>query len=84
MRHFASRLQVDKTYLNFYFNGIFTADGIRYHVSVIDKDRKTHIFHLVRNEKRWTLAGGENCPDWIVKMEGTLNDEIQKHVKGSI
>lgn len=81
MQHFVSRLNTHQGYLNFYFNLIYTADDERYHVSTVTRERKTLIFHLVKDRLRWKLAEPETYPNWIVVMEQEFSDEIRKHKK---
>jgi hypothetical protein len=84
MPHFTKRLEVEKTFLNFYFNRIYTADGQRYYISVIGKDKKTYTFHMVEQGPAWKLLNPGNCPDWIVAVEKEISEHIKSHLAHKI
>ena len=75
--HFSARIKTSQGYLNFYFNRIFSADGVRYHVSVLGKDKKSLMFNMEEKQGRWYLANPSNCPDWLVNVEPRLSDKIE-------
>jgi hypothetical protein len=65
MPHFIKRLEVDKRFLNSYFNRIYTTDGIRYLISVVGKDKKTNMFHIVDKDGEWKILNPEYCPNGL-------------------
>ena len=81
MPYFTSKLKTPLGILNFYFNRIFTAEGIRYHVSVIDHERKAHSFNMEETGEVWKLVNGSNCPDWITILEKEIEQAILKHLE---
>ena len=76
--HFSARIKTSQGYLTFYFNRIFTADGVRYHVSVLGNNKKSLMFNMEEKEGRWYLVNPSNCPDWLVNVEPLLSDKIEK------
>jgi hypothetical protein len=80
MTHFTKRIQTSKGHLSFFFNRLFTADGLRYHVSVVDNNRKAIMFNMEQSEGRWYFVNPANCPDWLVNIEPLLSDCIIEHL----
>lgn len=81
MQHFTRRIKVIDSFLGFYFNRLFTKDGLRYHISVIGKDKKTYIFYMDQGEGgSWHLVDRKKCPHWIVESEGLLSEAIKDHL----
>lgn len=80
MPHFTKRIEVDKAYLSFYFNRIFTADGTCFHISVVDKERKTQAFNMIKKDGVWVLSNPDNCPSWIKELEKEFSRLILEHV----
>jgi hypothetical protein len=80
MSHFVKRMETQQGFLNFYFNRIYTADGPRYHVSVIDRHRKSHIFHMVELRDEYYLLNKKSCPHWIATMESKFEEAILQHL----
>jgi hypothetical protein len=80
MQHFTKRITIGQSFLNFYFNKIFTVEGIRYHVSVVGTDKKAYSFNMELKENDWVLSNPRNCPSWITDLEKefsqTINDNI--------
>jgi hypothetical protein len=56
---------------------IYTAEGIRYHISVVDKDRKAYSFKMKEGQGRWVLANRKICPYWILQLESQISDIIK-------
>lgn len=57
----------------FFFNRIFTAGGIRFHVSVIDKTGALCHFDMIENGRKWRIVNAPQPPEWIMKLENTLD-----------
>jgi len=76
LSHFTKKIKTDQGFLNFYINKLSTADGTRYHISVIDKSHKANIFQMKEEGKKWILVNPSNCPEWILKIERELSDFI--------
>jgi hypothetical protein len=79
MPQFSKRFSTKWGISNFYFNGIFTVEGLRYHISTIDKDRKAIMFYMEPNENKWQVVDRENYPDWILILEEELSEAIKKN-----
>ena len=77
MQYFTKRIEVDRRFYGFYFNKIYTAEGIRYHISVVDKDRKAYSFKMKEEQGRWVLVNKGNCPEWIAQIEDQLSAIIK-------
>ncbi len=76
MPHFSRRLETEQGHLSFYFNRIVTAEGTRYHVSVIGRDHKAYTFFMQERGSNWVMTDTDVCPPWIVAMEKTFEKEI--------
>jgi hypothetical protein len=74
--HFTSTIRTKEGNLNFYFNKIFTAQGVRYHVSVIPRDNKMITFRMMKENNRWYIDNPKGCPEWIISLEPVINDVI--------
>ena len=79
MQHFTKQIKTDWGLFTFYFNRIYTVDGIRYHVSFNDKNRKVIIFHMQLQSGVWKFANSENFPEWLQKLETQISDIIQQN-----
>jgi hypothetical protein len=60
----------------FFFNRIYTASGIRIHVSVEDGGGQFCHFDMAESSGKWRIVNGPQPPDWIMKLEARLNDVI--------
>ena len=76
MQHFFKHLEYYKTYLNFYFNRIFTVEGDRFHISVVGTDKKAYSFLMQQKGISWHIVNPDNCPAWIVELEEKLSHTI--------
>ena len=66
----------DEIYVEFLFNRIQTAKGIRYHVSVVSKWKEFFHFTMVEKNNSWKIMTPPNQPDWIMHLEDQLSNEI--------
>lgn len=82
MQHFTKRIEVEGHFYSFYFNRIFTVEGIRYHVSVVDKNRKAHSFNMKEQEGKWVIVNQRKHVGWIVKLEPKLSEIIIENQSG--
>jgi hypothetical protein len=76
MSHFVKRLLSDQGNLSFYFNRIFTAEGTRYHISAVDRNRRPLSFAMEEKNGTWWFVNTDNCPSWLIKLEKKLSDAI--------
>lgn len=79
MQHFTEKIRTEHGLLNFYFNRIFTINGTRFHVSVIDPQRKAHIFYLYKENFSWKILNIQDCPIWIAELETDLSATISNY-----
>ena len=81
MPYFTRIMKADEGNLTFYFNRIYTVEGVRYHVSVLDKFRKAVIFQMEEKDKdNWSLINAADIPNWIQKIEKELKETVLDHV----
>jgi hypothetical protein len=67
--NFTKRVETQYGFVNFYFNRIYTVDGIRYHISCKDKKGKTYEFQLFEMLGQWIFTNNSKCPLWIKALE---------------
>lgn len=60
----------------FFFNRIYTANGIYFHVSVMDKFNRFLHFTLSEVRGRWKIANAPQPPEWITNIEIELGNAI--------
>jgi hypothetical protein len=80
MSHFLKRIETSQGYLNFYINSIYTPDGVRFHISVIDKTGKANTFYAYSKDDRWLILEIEKQPNWIQEVAIKLEKAIFKHL----
>jgi hypothetical protein len=76
VEHFTRTIRTQEGNLNFYFNRIFTAQGFRYHVSVLLKNKNIIAFRMQKENNRWYIDNPKDCPEWIVSLEPLFSDVI--------
>ena len=81
MPHFTKRIHSSLGDYNYYFNRIYTATGMRYHVSVIDKDKKVHMCLMEKKEGIWQLLDPEKCEELFILVEQELQKAIIQHLQ---
>lgn len=79
--HFANTIETRHGRLNFYYNKIYTANGERFHISFVEKN-KTSSLLMKENEQIWSIINRENCPDWIIELEPKFRTIIALHSAG--
>ena len=77
MSEFSHRFKTDWGVFTFYFNGIFTVEGIRYHISTIDRDRKVIMFYMELIENNWKIVNPGNYPSWVLELQTKFSDAIK-------
>ena len=82
MSHFEKKIRTPQGSLNFYLNRIYTTEGLRYHVSVTDYNRKAHSFNMEEKNGEWQLVNSSTCPEWIVEIEKDIEKVILEHLSG--
>lgn len=76
--YFTKRIQTHNGFINFYFNRVYTAEGIRYHISCLDPRRKAHAFNMVEMLGQWIVSYNSKCPVWIKGLEDELEQAIRE------
>ena len=66
-------------YIKFYFNRIHSVEGIRYHISCMDRRRKVYTFHMVEMLGQWIITPNSKSPIWIKSLE----QEFEKAIRDS-
>jgi len=79
MPHFTKRIQTDFGNPEFIFDRLFTGGGVRYHVVVLNENRKTAIFSMEVENGRWHIVYTPQTPEWILQLETELSDAIVNH-----
>jgi hypothetical protein len=80
MPHFEKMLDTGQGMTRFYFNRIFAADGLRYHVSFLDKEKKVHMFLMQESAEGWSLLDREKSTELIQKLEPKVKHAIVEHL----
>ena len=81
MPHFSKRITSKEGDLNFYFNRIYTATGMRYHISVVDKNKKTHMCLMEKINEHWQIVDRNNCDELFLGTEPELRKAIVRHLQ---
>ncbi len=79
MPHFTKHIVTSIGRLEFFFNRIYTVNGIRYHVSVKDNKRLTHAFYMETKNSNWQIVKVPAPPDWVLEVESQLAGTIENH-----
>ena len=83
MPHFTKLLHTKEGNVIFYFNRIYTVEGTRYHVSVMDTTRHSFAFNMQENRGTWKMVNTGSCPEWIIKLEPEISNAIIEHIAES-
>jgi len=76
VEHFTRTIQTREGNLNFYFNRIFTAHGVRYHVSAASRNGRMVAFKMKEENNRWFIDNPKDCPEWVISLEQELSEVI--------
>lgn len=60
----------------FFFNRIYTASGIHFHVSVVDKLGQFCHFTMAESKGKWRIVNAPQPPVWITEVEAALDSII--------
>ena len=71
-------------YPEFFFNKIHTATGLRYHVSVKDKENNPYFFDMEEKEGKWKIIDAPKVPDWIMNIEQKLENAIFENIVNNL
>jgi hypothetical protein len=77
MQNFSKRIPIEKGFSpEFFFNRMYTVNGISYHVSVVDRYRQSHFFNMEQKSNLWRIVDAPKVPDWIMNIEKKLEEAI--------
>lgn len=79
MDNFTRRIGIRGNYLyEFFFNQIYTANGVHYHVSVTDETGQRHSFNMIKRNEAWRIVNAPQVVAWIMELEEELAKAILK------
>ena len=76
MGNFVIRLKTPEGTLEFSFMSLKKEDGIRYHVSTVDKEMEAYRFKMLLKEDKWIIQDATGLPLWIQQLEEVLSEAI--------
>ncbi|GAC1420585.1 MAG: hypothetical protein NVS9B7_11180 [Flavisolibacter sp.] len=79
MMHFAKKVTSPTGHANLYFNRIYTAKGLHYHISYVNHAKKAQVFDMEERNGDWILINLDKVPSWIIKIEKDLSDYINRN-----
>ena len=82
VNHFTRQIKTEWGYFTFYFNKVYSVDGVRYHVSFNDKDRKVVVFQMYLIDSLWSITNPVNCPEWLINLQQFLSEIINSKING--
>jgi hypothetical protein len=80
MSNFTKNIQTQKGLITFYFNRIYTVNGVKYHVSVRD-NKTSYYFMMEGSDEQWNFLDDTPLPHWIIELEKELKNAINAHLK---
>ena len=83
MQTFSKRVTIEPGFEpEFHFTKIYTIQGVRFHVSVIDKEGQAWAFNMVLKDLGWIIINAPQVPSWIMDIEKELHEIILDNVLG--
>ena len=77
MQTFSKRVTVEPGFEPaFFFTKIYTIQGVRFQVSVIDMEDQAWSFNMVLKNLEWKIINAPQVPSWIVDVENQLQEII--------
>lgn len=83
MPDFTKAIETDLGFMNFWFDRIFTTQGVRYHISAIGRNDKAIIFHMEEVDGTWVIIKTKETPVWVEGLENKLSKAISEYKNGS-
>lgn len=84
MQNFTKRILVEEGFSpEFFFNPIYTVNGVSYHISVLDKNKQSVFFTMQEKKSAWKIVNAPRPPEWIIKLEKELGDAIFENLIGT-
>jgi hypothetical protein len=82
VHNFTQRIAIEHGFNpEFFFNRIYTVQGFRYFISVLDQKRNTHNFSMEDKGEHWEIIDPSKVPGWIKKVEPQLNEAVQTNLR---
>ena len=78
--YFTKRIKTPYGYINFYFNRVYTVEGVRYYISGNDNKRKAYMFDMAEVAGHWLIVYNTKVPAWIK----SLQDDLEKAIKENL
>jgi hypothetical protein len=79
MPHFSKHITTPVGNRTFYFNRIYTVNGVKYHVSA--QDGISYYFMMKERNGSWIIdVDKDGIPDWIMEVEKELERAIYEHL----
>ena len=75
METFEYQVRVAERMYEFSFMKLFTANSIKYYVTAIDCDNKSHLFLMEKRKERWKIIDVPRA-EWIHSVEASLERAI--------
>ena len=81
MQTFSKRVLIDAGFSPaFFFSKIYTMNGVRFHVSVIDLLNRTHHFNMILKNSEWKIINAPEIPSWIMNVEKQLQEVVLENM----
>ena len=81
MQTFSKRVTVEPGFEPaFFFTKIYTIQGVRFHVSVIDMEDQAWAFNMVLKNLEWKIINAPEVPLWIISAEKQLEEIILENM----
>jgi hypothetical protein len=72
MGGFIKQIKSDRRIFDFSFLRIYTVNGIKFFVSVIETPTTAHHFTMQKRGHAWKIDDAPKVPDWIKELEPQL------------
>ena len=81
MQTFTKRVTIEPGFdPEFHFTKIYTINGVRFHVSVIDMEDQAWAFNMVLKNLEWKIINAPEVPSWIINAEKQLEEIILENM----
>lgn len=80
MQNFTKRIVIEGFSLRFFFHKMYTVKGVGFHVSVVDKNNRSHFFNMEQTAGGWRIINAPQVPDWLITAEKQLGDSIEEEL----
>jgi hypothetical protein len=80
MQNFTRRIVVEGFSLRFFFHKMYTVKGISFHISVADRNNRSHFFNMEQTASGWRIVNAPKVPDWLIRTEQQLVNAIEEEL----